>query len=130
MQPLNLGIELDQGVDFNLVIGIFGDCSPIDITGYSFLGEMKSNTDVDSPIVAEFQFKILNQSTNKGQVQMSLPSLTTLQFNTSTSDALQGNRLTTPFVFDVKMSDYLGNTSRIIQGIVYVSPQATQETFT
>lgn len=128
-KSLNIGIEMDQGADFNVVIGIFGDCAPIDITGYSFLGEMRSNTSQSSLIVAEFNFDILDQALYPGQVQMSLPAAITVELETSVTDPLQKMRLTTPFVFDVKMKDGEGTIGRIIQGIVYVSPQATQEVF-
>jgi hypothetical protein len=129
MKTLNLGIELDQGADFSLVIGIFGMGGPIDITGYQFLGEMRDSTDPTSPVVAEFDFEILNQYTNQGQVQWTISQLVLENLELSASGNLQTARLTTPFVFDIKMKDTMGNISRIIQGIAYVSPQATQEDF-
>jgi hypothetical protein len=130
MKTLNLGIILDQGADFNYVIGINGDdATPINLTGYSFLSEMRASTDPASPVVAEFIFTIQNQTTNAGQVLWSLPNATTADLITSVAAATNYKRLTTPFVFDVKMLDTVGNVTRIIQGIVLVSPQATMESF-
>lgn len=129
MKTLNLGIVLDQGSDFSLVIGISGRCGPIDITGYSFLGEMKSSTDPDAATVAEFQFKILDQGPMQGRVKWFMSAETTLGILTSVSNSLQTKRLATPFVYDIKMKDTAGTVSRIIQGIAYVSPEATQEVF-
>lgn len=129
MKTLNLGIVLDQGADFSLVIGIFGDTDPIDITGYAFKSQMRVSTDPASTVVAEFAFEILNQTTNKGQVRWYLPEAQSLAIVTSVANALENSRQTTPFIFDVKMKDVAGTISRIIQGIVQVSPQATQEEF-
>jgi hypothetical protein len=128
----NVGIEMDQGVDFNLMMGIGGCNGPIDITGYEFLGEMRSTTDLAvSELVAEFQFTIQNQASSKGNVLMSLPSEATSEneIPTSTANATVPKRQRTPFLFDVKMKDTLGNISRILRGIVYLSPEATQEKF-
>lgn len=131
MQTRNLGIELDQGADFNAIIGIFGDAGPIDLTGYQFKSEMRATSDPNSDVVAEFQFTILNQFTNKGQVQMSLPAFDNDESSITTSIAtpLTKSRQKTPFIFDVKMQDTNGGVTRIIEGLVYMSPEATQETF-
>lgn len=132
MTPLNLGIELDQGADFSLVIGIAGENGPVDLSGYSFKSEMRTSTDPDAEVVAEFQFQILDQVSKKGQVRWYLPEVDDDEeaIPTSVSYALEKARRTTPFVFDVKMKDTANIITRIIQGIVYVSPQATQEAFT
>jgi hypothetical protein len=128
VKTLNLGIVLDQGADFNLIVGVCGASGPIDITGYLFKGQMRVSSDssVLTP-VAEFVFTILNQTTNMGQVQWSLPNASSSAVVTSIATALAESRVTTPFIFDVKMKDTSGVVSRIIQGLVYVSPQATQE---
>lgn len=130
MRTRNLGISLDQGADFSVVIGICGVNGPIDITGYTFKSEMRATTNSASPVVAEFQFEILNQFTNKGQVQWSLPNASSSESEiiTSVATPLISKRQTTPFLFDVKMKDTAGTITRIIQGIIFVSPEATQET--
>lgn len=133
MKTLNLGIVLDQGADFSLVIGVFDDTGPIDITGYAFKSQMRENTAITDPVsdpVAEFSFQILDQTTNKGQVRWYLPEAASADIVTTIANALENNRPTTPFIFDVKMKDTAGAISRIVQGIVSVSPQATQESFT
>lgn len=129
MKTLNLGVRMNQGDDFNVVIGINGDSGPIDITGYEFLGEMKANTDPNSSVIAEFSFTILNQVSNRGQVQWSLTAAATKALTASVSDAERRERLETNYVFDVKMKDTSGKINRIIQGIIYLSPEVTQEDF-
>lgn len=133
MKTLNLGIVMDQGADFSLVIGIFGDSGALDITGYQFKSQMRRSTAVEAPPVdpvAEFQFEILDQVTHKGQVRWFLPSASIDALVTTVATPLEDARPTTPFVFDVKMKSLAGEVSRIIQGLIQVSPQATQEAFT
>ena len=129
MTPLNLGIEMDVGADFNLVIGINGECGPIDITGYKFKGQMAISTDPTLMPVAAFTFSVLNQFTNKGQVLVSMAAAVTSTLETSVSNNLQKQRLNTPYVFDIEMKDLANTVSRIVQGIIYASPEATQEAF-
>lgn len=131
MSTRNIGIVMDQTTDFSLVIGINGVDGPIDITDYEFKSQMRKDTNPSSPVVAEFQFTILDQTTNKGQVQWFLPATDNSEEDITTAIAtpLTALRQTTQFVFDVKMKDSIGNISRIIQGIIYLSPEATQETF-
>lgn len=129
MRTLNLGIVMDQGSDFSLVIGVFDCQGPVDITGYEFLSQMRQDTNPSSPVVAEFDFEILNQFSNKGQVRWYLPEVDDVNITTSIATVLTHLRQTTPFVFDIKMLDTSGNNSRIVQGLIYLSPQATQEVF-
>lgn len=129
METLNLGIEMPLGADFDLVIGIFGITGAVDLTGYQFLGEMKTSTDPDADVVAEFDFTISDQVLKKGQVLMSLSTDAQETVVTSISSSLYRQRLTTPFTFDVKMKDTSGTISRIIQGLIYASPDVTQEVF-
>lgn len=246
MKTLNIGVDMDEGSDFNVVVGVKGVGGPIDLTGYSFKGQMRSTTDPAGVVVggkqsagsyaftgnpadtdtvtvngvvltfllvltggpnevqigttamltacnlniflrrattpalilatycvigivlptlnvtyktvgvvgnaftlarnslvitpsgttltggidpAEFVFTILNQFTNKGQVRWLLPQAIVDTIATSVSNQLQLTRLRTPYVFDVKMLDTAGTIKRIIQGIIYLSPQATQENF-
>jgi hypothetical protein len=131
MKTRNLGIIMDQGASFQLVILITGQNGPIDITGYEFASQMRATTEPSSPVVAEFEFEILNQTTNIGQVQMTLPIADDEEniIPLSTATPLVNQRQTTPFVFDVKMKDSVGFISRIIQGIIFASPEATQELY-
>jgi len=119
---------MNQGDDFGVIITISDSSGPIDITGYEFFGEMKVDTNPETEVSAEFAFSILTQSgSTLGQVEWSLSNSDTSDLPASVSDAERKNRLTTPYVFDVKMKDTGGLISRIIEGIIYLSPQVTQE---
>jgi hypothetical protein len=134
MNTLNLGIVMNQGDDFQVIIQVNSPCTPgnpstpIDITGYQFKGQMRATTVAGGPVVAEFTFAIQNQTTNKGQVLWSLPNVTTTALFASIANAEEPNRLTTPYMFDVKMMDTSSVVSRIVQGIMKLSPQVTMET--
>ena len=125
---LKVAAKMNQGDDFIATLTLKGPSGPLNLTGYTFFGEMKLDTAAASTVLAEFTFIVLSQATNLGQVQWILPSSVTAALLTSASTPEQPNRLTTPYVFDVKMKDPSGNTSRIMEGIAYVSPQVTQET--
>jgi hypothetical protein len=127
---LNIGIEMDQGADFALTIGVYGEGGPLDLTGYSFLSEMKSSTNPATTAVATFQFTLLDQAAQKGKVQMTMSQATINAIVTSLAVPLTQKRLTTPFLFDVKMKDTLGKSKRIIKGLIFISPQATERDFT
>lgn len=131
MKTRNLGINIDQNTDFVMILMFHGDDGPIDVTGYQFKSEMRATTDPNSPVVATFQFTILDQLNSKGQVKWFLPAASNdlAHVKTSVATPLIQLRQTTPFVYDIKMKDTAGTITRIIQGIAYVSPEATQEVF-
>lgn len=130
MKTKVINLTLNQGADFSVVLRFSDQNGPKDLTGYSFLGEVRKNTAPSAdPPLAEFAFEILNQVTNKGQVKWSLPSTSIAAIVASIATALSDSRLTTPLVYDVKMEDAGGLKQRIIQGLAKVSPQATQEEF-
>lgn len=134
MKTLNLGMIIDQGTDFSIVIGVFQPSAlgplPVDLTGYSFLGQIKENSNADALVVAEFNFVISNQTTNKGQVVMSLTNEITSLIPTTIVSGEQQSRLRTPYVFDVKMKNTNSKITRPLQGIIEMSPQVTAEEFT
>ena len=134
MQTKKLGIEINQNTDFYLVIQLNGQDGPLDLTGYQLLGQVRDNTGPTSQLIAEFVFTILDQTMPEtlGQVAWSLPVANDgeSEITTSTAFALVKKRQQTPFVYDVKMKDTSGKVSRIVEGLVYVSPEATQEAFT
>jgi hypothetical protein len=107
------------------VVGVVGNSYTLTI---SSAGNTVSGATLSGGIdPAEFVFTILNQVTNKGQVKWFLPQVKVDTLIASVSDDLRTQRLKTPYVFDVKMKDTSANTSRIMEGLIYVSPQATQE---
>lgn len=125
MKTLNVDIIMNQGDDFSRIIAVPLDSGFLDLTGYSFSGQMRLSNTAPNPPIATFQFTVLNQLTNKGQVQWSLSRTVTATIPTSVALATEEARPVTPYVYDVKMTDTLGKVTRIIQGLIKVSPQVT-----
>lgn len=134
MKTLNIGIIIEQGTDFSLVIGVYQPSAlgplPVDLTGYQFRGQVKENSNADSEVIAEFDFAVSNQTTNRGQVVMSLTNEITSMIPTTVISGEQPNRLRTPYVFDVKMLDTSSKITRPLQGVIEMSPEVTAEEFT
>jgi hypothetical protein len=129
MKTANYNVVLNQGSDFDLSILISGDSGPIDITGYTFSSDIKISTDPTVQPVASFTFTLQNQMTNTGQVSWTLPNATTKMLLTSIINAtVDGLRTVTPYLFDVLMTDNGGEITRIIQGLILVSPGVTGQT--
>lgn len=124
-KTLNLNITLMQGADFNPIILVPGPTTPTDITGYTFEGQVKENTNPSTGAVATFSFVILNQTTNKGQVQWILSAEDIDDIVASVANSESPCRLTTPFLYDIYMIDTLNVRTRIIQGKALVSPKVT-----
>ena len=123
---LRLGIEMNWGDDLNLLVTIKDTSgNPVNLTGYTFWGDMKRDTNPDTEIEASFDFSIMNQTENPGQVQWSLPNQITREIEVSTATAQRKRRLTTPYVFDVMMESAAGQVVRLIEGIIYVSPNVS-----
>jgi hypothetical protein len=124
MKTTNVIVNLNQGADFDVVFIVPGDNGPLNLTGYSFAGEMSSDTNPSSP-ATPFVFNILDQTVtdNVGKVQWSLSSEVTTALFSSISYAEQQYRLVTPYLFDVRMTDSLGVIYRLIQGKVLLIPQ-------
>lgn len=107
------------------VVGVAGNAFTLAI---SSVGNTVSGATLTGGLdPAEFAFTILDQVTNTGQVKMSLPQVQVDTISASVSGGLNVKRLLTPYVYDVKMKDTSAKQSRILEGLVYVSPQATQE---
>lgn len=107
------------------VVGVAGNLFALAITSAG--NTVSAATLLNGIDPAEFVFTILDQVTNTGQFKMSLPQTQVDTIATSVSGDLNVSRLRTPYVYDVKMKDTSGLKSRIMQGIVYVSPEATLE---
>ncbi|HAB99248.1 MAG TPA: hypothetical protein DCE71_05450 [Parachlamydiales bacterium] len=96
---------------------------PLDLTGSTFAGKVRKL--YDSPTaVATFTFVILDQVTNRGQVQMSLtPSETTA--SPCDPATIKTPRPITEYIYDVERTKPSTEKDRVLQGQVSVSPEVT-----
>lgn len=124
MKTLNVNVLLNQGATFSVIIRILCDPPP-DLTDYEFKGQIRSMS--DATVVADFVFEIRDQTQFPGEVYWKLSAAATEEIATSVIGPNPPCRLTTPYVFDIKMTDSAGDITRILQGIVSVSPEVTYE---
>jgi hypothetical protein len=113
----NLNLTIDQGADFQRVLTIKdsnGDA--IDLTGYTFRGQARTAYGA-AAIGFSFVFVIRNQTTNKGEVDWTLPNST---FSSTTLTKV------TTYVYDVEMVSAGGIVTRLVEGSVAITPEVTK----
>ena len=106
-------LYLDQGTTFNNIINLTDDLTNayINVSGYVVRSQMRRSyfsANVSANIVCT-----ITDAAN-GEITMSLPAA-----NTS---ALKAGR----YLYDVEVVDTAGTTSRILEGIITVTPEVTR----
>lgn len=124
MKTLNVNVWLNQGADFSVIIRILCDPPP-DLTGYQFKSQIRLSSGSD--VVAEFDFELRDQVLYPGEVYWKLSAADSEAIAAFIIGPNPPCRPTTPYVFDIKMIDTTGDITRILQGIVNVSPDVTRE---
>jgi hypothetical protein len=115
--PLDRDITIYQGTTFKVLLAIKdSDGLPVDITSYTFEG-MGRRKVTDLAESFEFDFTILNQTTNRGQVEMELTP--------ADSSAVAVTDFRTIFLYDVEVDDG-SDVSRILQGRVEFVAEVTK----
>ena len=106
-------LYMDQGTTFNNIINITDDItnSAVNISGYSITSQMRKSY-YSANASANITCTITDAST--GEVTLSVPANVTAN--------LRPGR----YVFDVKSVDSANITSRILQGIISVTPQVAR----
>jgi hypothetical protein len=107
-------IELlvNQGATFQYNLDLKNkDQSPLNVTGATFSGQIRKSY-YSTTATADLNITVAN--TTNGNVVISMSSATT--------SAIKAGR----YVYDVKMLDNANTTTRILEGIVTVTPQVTK----
>ena len=105
-------LTIDQGADFETTFDLVADDgTPVDITGYIFTGQIRKSYYSTNP-TANLVITILN-SVN-GNTKISLGS-------SNTANIISGR-----YVYDIKMKDSMNVTTRVVEGIVTITPQVTR----
>lgn len=114
-----------QGEDWSLTFNIKDDSGVLmDLTGYSFAGQVRDAYD-SSNVIADFNFNIQNQLTNKGSVDVYLTHQQTSSIVLPVSTGAN-KRPQSQFVYDMKEIDYAGRVTRILEGTVTVTSSVTK----
>jgi hypothetical protein len=105
---IKVNLIIDQGTDYTTNINVTDDNDQlVDLTGYSGAAQMRKH--YTSTTVYAF-----NVGIQTGAV--------TLSMNSSTTSAITAGR----YVYDCELVDPQGKTSRLVEGIVTITPQVTR----
>jgi hypothetical protein len=106
-------LYVDQGSSFNNIINITDDTTNavVNISGYSAMSQMR-RSHYSTSISANIECTITDSA--NGELTMSLPA-------DVTSNIKAGR-----YVFDVKITDTSNVTSRLIEGMITVTPACTK----
>lgn len=104
-----VNIVIDQGTTFNTVYTIHDNMdTPINFTGYTANSQIRKSYSSSNAITLTVSLN------NIGEVLLSM--------NAATSGTITAGR----YVYDVEVQDTTGVRSRIVEGIVTVTPQVTK----
>lgn len=104
-----VNIVVDQGTTFNTTFSILGETDePVDFTGYTANSQMRKS--------------YTSSTAYAFGVELSSTGVVTLSMNAATSSSITAGR----YVYDVEVEDTNGTRSRIVEGIVTVTPQVTR----
>lgn len=105
-------LVVDQGATYETTIDLIADDgTAVNVAGYVFSGQIRKSYYSQSP-TANLTLTISNAA--NGNVIMSLNSATTAN--------IKAGR----YVYDVKMIDVANTTTRIVEGIITITPQVTK----
>lgn len=106
-------LYMDQGSNFNNIINLTDDVTntPVNVSGYTISSQLRRSY-YSSNITANIICTILSSA--NGEISMSLPAANTAN--------IKAGR----YVFDVKTTDSGGVVSRVLEGIITVTPQVTK----
>ena len=108
---IKANLFIDQGATYSTKL-VLNDAngSPVDLTGYSASGQIRKHYSSSNSV----SFSITVPTPASGSVILSLNANTT------------ANLVSGRYVYDVELTDTAGRISRIIEGIVTVSPNVTR----
>lgn len=124
MSAANLDITIEQGSTFSRTLIIKdSDGDPIDLTGESFAGQVRSVA-TSSEIAGSFILTLLNQITNPGEVlwEMTADAASDIPVSVQTKAAIKP----TFYAYDIERTLANGDKERIIFGVVSVMPEVTR----
>ena len=105
-------LTVDQGATFETTLDLIADDgTSINVTNYVFSGQIRKSYYSSNP-TANIVITVTNAA--NGNVQMSL--------NAATTANIKSGR----YVYDVKMTDTANVVTRIVEGIITITPQVTQ----
>jgi hypothetical protein len=104
-----VNLVIDQGTTFNATFNVLNtNDNPIDFTSYTITSQMRKS------YLSSNAYSFTTAGSNTGSLTLSMSS--------NTTTAIWPGR----YVYDVDVVDLFGNRSRIVEGIVTVTPEVTR----
>lgn len=119
-------ILIEQGASFYEKLIFKTNASPpvpIDLTGNTFAGKVRRNIG-DSEVIATFTCTVLDQTTNTGEVEITLTAVQTAAIPVRPQSS--ADRTTENFCYDYERTLPSGTIERVLQGLAKVSPEVTR----
>lgn len=114
-----VNFDLNQGEDFYRLLTIKDSNDvAIDITGYTFRAQARLAIEDTSPAFS-FTFTLKDQTTNTGEVEMTLPNATA-----SLIECI--DNVKTKYFYDIEMVDTNSKVTRLMYGKITVYPEVTR----
>lgn len=105
-------LTIDQGADFETTFDLIADDgTPVNVTGYIFTGQIRKSYYSTNP-TANLVITILNAASGNTKVTLGAGN---------TANIVAGR-----YVYDIKMKNTANVTTRVLEGIVTITPQVTR----
>jgi hypothetical protein len=129
MAVITMDISVNQGSKFSKDL-FFAFCGEkLDLTGYTFKSQIRKEFNTADPSLGEFNFILMNQTTDKGGVTMELPADVSSPFPMD-KPATPKTFTTTRFVYDVQWVPNGGDPDEdvetVIRGVITMTPEVTK----
>ena len=122
MASQQVNFDVDQGSDFRFDVELLDiNNDPIDLTNVLIVGQIRKTASSKN---IEAEFSIDPTDLVKGQFAIILPASVTSQLKCDPSHSAY--RTMTLFSYDVEIHYPTGQISRILQGVLSVSPEVTR----
>lgn len=113
-------LYIDQGATYSRIIYCTDEFDkPINLTGYTVRGHIRKSA-TDSVIAIDLQPIIANAA--QGKITFTIPATQTALLETTGSNYADA----AVYVWDIETVSNIGNVTRILNGLVYVSPEVTK----
>lgn len=124
MAAARYDFEIKQGSDFLKTFTFKEGGVEIDLTGRTYQGQIrKVIKDVTNPVVATLTITVPNQVTRKGEIDVTLAAADSTAIVLKVQKTQE--RALEPFAYDIEEVLAGPLTDRVLEGIVYISPEVT-----
>jgi hypothetical protein len=125
MAAISYDLYIEQGATFYKKL-TFKDSTGalIDLTSFTFRGQIRK-TISNATKVLDFTCTVLDQVTNKGELDMSLTATQTSEIALDAQDS--PTRIPQDFCYDLeKVDNVSGFVERVLEGVCSISPEVTR----